>query len=795
MGKSAKSKRTSKKRKRTQTNSDQTQADSLASAAIALFELFTGLSRAYGRFVLKSDQPEGDKVEGYASTVREPVTVDLWMDHLKGKEGLGIVPIRDNASCSWGAIDIDEYPLDHLALEEQITELGLPLTVCRTKSGGAHLYLFLVEPTPAESVRGVLMDWASALGYSGVEIFPKQSVLASKDDVGNWLNMPYFGGDSSNRKAMVDGDWISVETFIELAKSRSVSEQDLKEVELPDDEPTIDLAPIHEAPPCLTQLARDGIGVGSRNNGLFNLGVYLRKRYGEDDDIGDKLDDLHDQFVDPSLSNKEITQIKLQLRKKEYQYRCNDSPIQELCDKAVCLSRMYGVGPSVPTGEAAVQELNKHHAGVMVGGKFAILCDEPGQPLELLGQEAFSAWLMNRRCIVPDKNGDHKYVSVFKHWMASPERRQFRRIVFDPSESVSDENYNLWSGFSGRAQKGNCSLFLDHLRDNVCVGNKAHYEWILGWFAALFQSPTKKLGTSLVLRGKQGVGKTIVGKLIGELLGKHYLLVSNPRYVTGRFNSHLFPLLLLHADEAFWAGDKQAEGMLKDTITGDEHLLEFKYKEPVKVRNYIRLLVTSNESWVVPVGLNDRRFAVFDVGQDQIQNRDYFNAIVQQMDNGGREALLYHLLHYDYSSVPLHRIPETLAQHDQQLASFTPEQAWLADLLINGALPGDWGSQGHSPGLLLHDHYVKGAQKTGHRHRAMQMELSRFLKEWLPKIVQKRRTVILDPNTGEKSVQRVWEFPSLKDCRRAFEEMVGREIDWGPLSKWEAPPMESSDVI
>jgi hypothetical protein len=46
----------------------------------------------------------------------------------------------------------------------------------------------------------------------------------------------------------------------------------------------------------------------------------------------------------------------------------------------------------------------------------------------------------------------------------------------------------------------------------------------------------------------------------------------------------------LHADEAFWAGDHAAEGKLKDLVTGHDHFIEYKGKEPVRVQNFVRLL-------------------------------------------------------------------------------------------------------------------------------------------------------------------------------------------------------------
>ena len=45
-------------------------------------------------------------------------------------------------------------------------------------------------------------------------------------------------------------------------------------------------------------------------------------------------------------------------------------------------------------------------------------------------------------------------------------------------------------------------------------------------------------------------------------------------------------LLVLHADEAFWAGDKKAEGMLKDLVSGKTHMLEYKGVDPIRDQEF-----------------------------------------------------------------------------------------------------------------------------------------------------------------------------------------------------------------
>ena len=136
--------------------------------------------------------------------------------HLDGERPLGIIAIREDSTCLWGAVDIDKYDLDHAQLVRDLAELGAPAIVCKTKSGGAHVYLFFSEPIPAQTVIDKLRELASALGHGDAEIFPKQAqVLLERGDLGNWLNMPYFDSRRTERYAVEsDGRGMSVEMFL-----------------------------------------------------------------------------------------------------------------------------------------------------------------------------------------------------------------------------------------------------------------------------------------------------------------------------------------------------------------------------------------------------------------------------------------------------------------------------------------------------------------------------------------------------------------------------------------------------
>ena len=63
------------------------------------------------------------------------------------------------------------------------------------------------------------------------------------------------------------------------------------------------------------------------------------------------------------------------------------------------------------------------------------------------------------------------------------------------------------------------TIFLDHVRDNLCNGNVAYYEYLMKWLAHLVQRPWERPLTGLSIIGGQGTGKGIFIDLIARMLG------------------------------------------------------------------------------------------------------------------------------------------------------------------------------------------------------------------------------------------------------------------------------------
>ena len=127
--------------------------------------LFKGYSNAFGTYDARTLGGEGKQKPQHRSEKRSPKNSDFER-HLSGKQPIGIYVLDDKDKVSFAAIDIDEYPIDHAAIASKLKSWDLPLVVCNSKSGGAHLYVFFSQQEDPSAVVSVLESIATALGYS-----------------------------------------------------------------------------------------------------------------------------------------------------------------------------------------------------------------------------------------------------------------------------------------------------------------------------------------------------------------------------------------------------------------------------------------------------------------------------------------------------------------------------------------------------------------------------------------------------------------------------------------------------
>lgn len=374
-----------------------------------------------------------------------------------------------------------------------------------------------------------------------------------------------------------------------------------------------------------------------------------------------------------------------------------------------------------------------------------------------------------------------------KWWLENSRRRQFETLTFAPNRELEGV-YNLWKGFAVEPMPGDQhEPFLDHIRENICSGVEEHYRYLLGWMARAVQHPDRPGEVAVVLRGRMGTGKSLFAKQFGSLWGRHFLQVADPKHLVGSFNAHLRDTVVLFGDEAFYAGDKKHESILKMLVTEEVIVVEGKGVDAEAAPNFTHIILASNSQWVVPAGADERRFLVLEVGTGQMQQNAYFGRIVEAMDSGGRENLLHYLMTYDLSEYDVRRVPQTEALREQKAFSYSPEEQWWLEKLQDGlVLPTHSRWEQEVPKQAVQRDYFETMRLMGVQRRASATVLGKFLARVCPDLdsFQKSAEVSMPGPMGEeiRKMARPWHYrlPPLSVARAWWDEHMGGPHEWPP---------------
>jgi len=296
--------------------------------------LFSGNPNAYGVHDWKNNKSFTKKT---APTDKE------YENHFSGAMGLGVIPVVDKEYSNFGVLDFDNHQMadgiNLFKLAKKIEDEKLPMVVCRSKSGGGHVYIFGKEKLKTKLLRSVLNNLIEVLKGHGeieIEVFPKQDSV-DKRIIGNWINLPYFGCEKgyTERYAIINNKIIyDVNTFINYCNSIKVTNDDL--IKLVGDDKHA------QAPPCIQAFLKNKIGEGQRNNALYNFCIYARKK--SPDGWESMVYNFNDVAITPKLTYEEVNAvIKSVQRQKGYQYKCQEKPCKMYCNAELCVKRQYGI--------------------------------------------------------------------------------------------------------------------------------------------------------------------------------------------------------------------------------------------------------------------------------------------------------------------------------------------------------------------------------------------------------------------------------------------------------------------
>ena len=329
----------------------------LTELATQFLELYKCNPNVHGETKLTGKFRDRDgKCDSKSFLVKSGVTVSLWEEHIQGIKRIGCTPLQENSSVFWGALDVDVYQKEDTLekLNEKVADNKLPFIVCRSKSGGAHVYLFLSEAVAAKDMIDKLKAFSAFFGQGVSEIYPKQPKIGNRKDdskYGNWLNMPYSGNPTLQYAFNDKGEALDPQEFIDAAKANRMTSEAFHSLEVPSGSSEI----FPEGPPCLNYIFSERTQASeNRNITLSNVAVYLKKSNPTE---WKQLIHKYNRMFSEPLNDREVEAIVASYSKKDYKYQCAQEPLCRFCDAKACGMTKYGIGGEdfMPNNRSLVQ--------------------------------------------------------------------------------------------------------------------------------------------------------------------------------------------------------------------------------------------------------------------------------------------------------------------------------------------------------------------------------------------------------------------------------------------------------
>lgn len=236
--------------------------------------------------------------------------------------------------------------------------------------------------------------------------------------------------------------------------------------------------------------------------------------------------------------------------------------------------------------------------------------------------------------------------TFYEIWSKDPDMREYTDITFECDlNKVKKNQFNMFDGFKhfdDVEQKAvDLEPIFEHIRSLVDY-NEEHFNYVLDYFAQLFQQPHILPHKTLVFISQEGVGKDIFATFLGKVMGEKYTHNTEKlESICGKFNSVIGGKMMIVINETNPLESRERCENIKFLITTEKVSIEAKHKDPITVPNFSRFIFFSNRQMSFPVeGEGSRRPVIFqssskylkeNIGDDK--NREFFTNLVSMYKN------------------------------------------------------------------------------------------------------------------------------------------------------------------
>ena len=179
------------------------------------------------------------------------------------------------------------------------------------------------------------------------------------------------------------------------------------------------------------------------------------------------------------------------------------------------------------------------------------------------------------------------------------------------------------------------NLFIDHIKNIICNGNEEYFNYFMNWIYGVVSF--KRTEKGVILFGDEGTGKSIVIKFLEDfVIGKHLVLSTADVNCLRRFNGAFEGKTLLNFEEFPTSTNEDFFNLadtLKNLITNSDLEIENKFMNKYTVKNYLNVIITTNNKSIIRISNTDRRYLMLKVSNEKRCNAEYFNKLAKYINN------------------------------------------------------------------------------------------------------------------------------------------------------------------
>lgn len=515
-----------------------------------------------------------------------------------GPSGLTVVDV-DMKHGKNGQETLDELELDYGRLPHTLS--------AQTPSGGRHLYFAGEARTTVEQV-GSGVDTRGSGGAGGYVLAP-----GSSTDVGI-----YEWEESSQIPVAKLPDWIQ-----HLAGRRADREHQQEAVVDQDQPQYIEWATEH-----LKHDAKIAIEGQKGNTTTFYLACVLREKGLSEDKACELMLEHWNDRCQPPWSDEELAGVV----KNAFNYASvvppgGDTPEHDFGDPDIEDDEgEYGPAPVQGEQEARYSGIMDEWVWIAQAKMFYRRRD--GMMFDTKSFDSMFNYMLEGKGSISTE--------IFA---AKRSMRKFDKMDFLPEKpEFCGEVYNTWRPSDIKPAEGDPAIFLEHME--YMFEDEGERNMVLDYMAWCVQNPAEKPNFAMVIKGKQGTGKSFIGQVLERIFGPHNTGRPMNASIQSQFNGWARNVKLVVIEELMVKGRVDLMNHLKPMITDPVIEVNEKYQPTQRITNNCVIVAFTNHDDALPVEDDDRRYMII-ISEAFPRGAEYYNRLFRWAEKEGGDAVIW----------------------------------------------------------------------------------------------------------------------------------------------------------